>query len=81
MTVNSAYRDLAEQRELVDRYGLLEDGGRAAPVGGSQHGEGTCVDVTLDFEALAWMRENAPAHGFVETIPGEPWHWNWSPGQ
>lgn len=78
MTVNSAYRDLAEQAALIERYGLLADGGRAAALGESEHGDGTCVDLTLDTDALIWMRENAPGHGFHETITDEPWHWNWS---
>ena len=79
LTVNSAYRDLDEQQALIERYGLLEDGGRAAPLGESEHGEGTCVDLTLDYDALSWMRQHAAAHGFAETIADEPWHWNWVP--
>lgn len=77
-TVNSAYRDLDEQAEMIRRFGLLEDGGRAAPLGESEHGDGTSVDLTLDTEALIWMRENAPGFGFHETIIDEPWHWTWS---
>lgn len=78
LTVNSAYRDLDEQAEMIRRFGLLEDGGRAAPLGESEHGDGTSVDLTLDTEALIWMRENAPGLGFYETITDEPWHWTWS---
>ena len=78
LTVNSAYRDLDEQAEMIRRFGLLEDGGRAAPLGESEHGDGTSVDLTLDTEALIWMRENAPGLGFHETITDEPWHWTWS---
>lgn len=75
LRVNSAYRTLAEQRALVDELGLLEDGGRAAAPGTSEHGWGVAVDLELDWEALVWMREHAPAFGFAETIPDEPWHW------
>lgn len=75
MTVNSAYRDTATQQELVEKYGLLEDGGTAAPVGSSEHGLGIAVDLTLDFEALQWFRANAADFGFTATIAEEPWHW------
>ncbi len=74
-TVNSAYRDVALQEELVAKYGLLADGGTAAPVGESEHGLGATVDLTLDYEALAWMRAHAGDYGFKETIDTEPWHW------
>lgn len=80
LSVNSAYRDLAEQAKMIDLYGLLEDGGRAAPLGESEHGDGTSVDLTLNTEALMWMREHAPTFGFFETISGEPWHWTWQAG-
>lgn len=78
-TVNSAYRDHAEQVEMVERFGLLEDGGRAAAPGTSEHGLGLSVDLTLEWEEVEWMREHAGAHGFAETIPDEPWHWTYRP--
>lgn len=73
--VNSAYRTLAEQEQLVAELGLLSEGGRAAPVGTSEHGLGISVDMTLDAEALAWMGENAAGYGFSRTVEDEPWHW------
>jgi len=75
-TVNSAYRSVAQQQALVDDLGLLEDGGKAAPVGTSEHGWGTAVDMTLDWDGVEWLRDHAGAYGFKETISGEPWHWN-----
>lgn len=77
-TVNSAYRTLEDQQDMIDRFGLLEDGGAAAPLGKSEHGMGTTVDLTLDGEALDWMRENAERFGFFETVPAEPWHWSYT---
>lgn len=80
MTVNSAYRSYADQVGMVEAYGLLADGGRAAEPGTSEHGWGTAVDLTLDGAALIWMRENAGTYGFAETIADEPWHWNYVGG-
>lgn len=77
MSVNSAYRSYADQVEMVEAYGLLANGGRAAEPGTSEHGWGTAVDLTLDGSALVWIRENAGTYGFAETIPDEPWHWNY----
>ncbi len=75
MTVNSAYRSTATQQEMIDKFGLLADGGRAAPLGQSEHGWGVSVDLTLNFEAVQWMTTNALGFGFEATIAGEPWHW------
>ncbi len=73
--VNSAYRTLAEQEGLIKRYGLLSNGGTAAPVGESDHGLGLSVDLKLDGDALRWMSEHAGSFGFKNTVAGEPWHW------
>lgn len=75
--VNSAYRTLAEQKGLINRYGLLGSGGTAAPVGESDHGLGLSVDLRLDGDALAWMSEHAESYGFKNTVSGEPWHWTY----
>ncbi|MGP7959391.1 M15 family metallopeptidase [Sanguibacter sp. A247] len=78
-TINSAYRDYDTQLQMVEKYGLLADGGRAAPPGESDHGLGLSVDLTLDWDEVEWMRAHAAAHGFVETIADEPWHWTYRP--
>lgn len=78
-TVNSAYRSHAEQVEMVEKFGLLENGGRAAAPGTSEHGLGLSVDLSLEWEEVEWMREHAGAYGFAETIPEEPWHWTYQP--
>ncbi len=76
-TLNSAYRTIEEQEQLVEDLGLLEEGGRAAAVGTSEHGLGTAVDLKLDWDAVEWLRANAATYGFAETIADEPWHWNY----
>ena len=78
-TVNSAYRDYDAQVAMVEEFGLLSEGGRAAAPGTSEHGLGLSVDLTLDWEEVEWMREHAADHGFAETIAEEPWHWTYQP--
>lgn len=78
LKINSSYRTLAEQEGLIKRFGLLDDGGTAAPAGSSDHGLGLSVDLTLDARALRWMGENAAAFGFSNTVAGEPWHWTYT---
>ncbi len=73
--INSSYRDHATQVEMVERYGLYSQGGRAAAPGTSNHGWGVALDLDLDGPAQAWMREHAADYGFVEDVPREPWHW------
>lgn len=78
-TINSAYRDYEAQLTMVERYGLLAHGGRAAPPGESDHGLGLSVDLTLDWDEVEWMREHAGTYGLAETIAAEPWHWTYQP--
>lgn len=73
--VNSSYRSYEGQVEMVERYGLYSQGGRAAAPGTSNHGWGVAIDLQLDDAAQEWMRANAADYGFVEDVPREPWHW------
>jgi zinc D-Ala-D-Ala carboxypeptidase len=75
LPISDGYRELHDQERLADQLGLYRDGGLAAVPGTSQHGWGRAVDLELDDRALEWMRSNAELHGFHETVPGEPWHW------
>lgn len=75
LPVIDAYRPIQDQYRLADELGLYSEGGWAAEPGTSQHGWGRAIDLELDDEALAWMRENAGMYGFTETVPREPWHW------
>lgn len=77
LVVIDAYRPLADQYRLADELGLYKEGGWAAVPGTSEHGWGRAVDLTLDDEALAWMRQHASNYGFLETVPREPWHWEY----
>ncbi|GEM_PF-475816 len=75
--VTDSYRSHAAQVELAKRKGLYSQGGLAARPGTSQHGWGLSLDLDLNAPALAWMRQHAPAFGFTENVPREPWHWTY----
>ena len=79
LPVVDAYRPYEDQVRLADELGLYSQGGLAAVPGTSQHGWGRAIDLELDDAALNWMRANAGAYGFHETVPREPWHWEYHP--
>lgn len=66
--VTSAYRDLAEQQDMIDEYGYPH----AEWPGRSFHGEA----IAGDFRGamLAWLRAHGAAYGWTFPIPTEPWH-------
>ncbi|WP_248670050.1 M15 family metallopeptidase [Roseomonas acroporae] len=81
---SDSYRTLDQQRDLAARKGRYSQGGFAAEPGHSRHGLGEAVDLgergpggqvrPLTPQAVAWLQANAGRFGF-ETIPREPWHW------
>lgn len=73
LTLTDSYRDFATQVRLAEEKGLYSQGGLAAEPGTSQHGWGLAVDVDQGRE---WLAQNASRYGF-ETIPREPWHWQY----
>jgi peptidoglycan hydrolase-like protein with peptidoglycan-binding domain len=73
--ITDSYRSYEQQVDLARRKGLYSQGGLAATPGKSKHGWGLAVDLDLNSEAQAWMRANGPRYGFHETVPREPWHW------
>lgn len=75
LPIIDAYRPYEDQVRLANELGLYSQGGLAAVPGTSQHGWGRAIDLELDPTALAWMRANAASYGFHETVPREPWHW------
>lgn len=56
--------------------------------GGSNHGAGTALDLncggakfkTFNQPIYEWLILNAYKYGFVRTVPGEEWHWDYIPG-
>ncbi len=77
--ITDSYRTYESQVDLAERKGLYKNGGLAAVPGTSDHGWGRSVDLKLDGEALAWMRENGATYGFKEDVPRESWHWTYYP--
>lgn len=82
LTINSAYRTLADQTSLYDPSSPI-----AAPPGCSNHGLGLAVDIGGGVEAFDttpynWLKANAADFGWVHPdfaepdgrVP-EPWHW------
>lgn len=77
--ITDSYRSYDAQVDVARRKGLYSQGGLAAVPGTSDHGWGMAVDLNLDSKAQAWMRSHAPAYGFHEDTPREPWHWGFKP--
>jgi D-alanyl-D-alanine carboxypeptidase len=82
LKITDSYRSLAEQVDLVRRKGLYTDGGLAATPGTSNHGWGLAVDADVTNRTTAdWLAVNGPRFGWVESVPREPWHWEFRPNQ
>lgn len=79
LPIVDAYRTYEDQVRLAHELGLYREGGLAAEPGTSQHGWGRALDLDVDDRAVAWLRENAWKYGFKETVPREPWHWEFHP--
>ncbi len=77
--ITDGYRSYDSQVKVAAEKGLYSQGGLAAQPGTSQHGWGLAVDLSLDANAQAWMRQHAKDYGFVENVPREPWHWEFQP--
>jgi zinc D-Ala-D-Ala carboxypeptidase len=77
--ITDSYRTYESQVDLAERKGLYKNGGLAAVPGTSDHGWGRSLDLRLDGNALAWMREHGAAYGFREDVPRESWHWTYYP--
>ena len=80
LTITDSYRSYAAQVDVARRKGLYSQGGLAATPGRSNHGWGLAVDADVRrADTLRWMRANAHRYGFYETVPREPWHWEFRP--
>lgn len=82
MRITDSYRDYDEQVDLVRRKGLYSQGGLAATPGTSNHGWGMAVDADVtDERTRNWLQVNGPRFGWIESVPREPWHWEFRPAQ
>jgi len=77
--VTDSYRSYDQQVDLARRKGLYSQGGWAATPGTSNHGWGMALDVDVDDRGQRWLRDNGWRYGWVESVPREPWHWEFRP--
>ena len=82
LIVVSGFRTMAEQEYLYGCYksGKCNNGNLAAKPGYSNHQSGHALDLnTRDPAVLAWLRAHAGEYGSNNTVPSEPWHWEYWP--
>ena len=76
--LNSGFRSFPEQKDLWDHRGSVP----TARPGRSNHQNGIAIDInTGGFSTTLynWMKANAPALGWIRTVSGEHWHWEYRP--
>lgn len=82
LRITDSYRSYDEQVDLARRKGLYSEGGLAATPGTSNHGWGMAVDADVtDTRTREWLQINGPRFGWIESVPREPWHWEFRPAQ
>ena len=88
LSINSAFRTFARQAQLRALFESGE-GNKAAKPGRSDHQHGQAFDLNTTQpnsfhgtdKVYEWLKRNAPQHGFIRTVSGEPWHWEYLPAQ
>ena len=84
LPLRSGFRDYPKQKYLYSGYINHRPGfNLAAKPGYSNHQDGYAYDFTIaGFEGnprYDWLKANGPTYGFVRTVNGEPWHWEYRP--
>jgi hypothetical protein len=83
VAINSGFRSYPEQKALYEGYqrGLPGYNLAAAP-GRSNHQNGAAFDIRVaggdGDPTYEWLKKHGPALGFVRTVNGEPWHWEYN---
>lgn len=82
VAINSGFRSYPEQKFLRDGFDRgLPGFNRAAKPGSSDHQNGIAFDIAVagadGNEVYDWLKLHAPELGFVRTVSGEPWHWEY----
>jgi hypothetical protein len=86
VAIVSGFRSFPEQSLLFDgfRQGLPGFNLAARP-GFSNHQNGIALDIDVggskDTAIYKWLCANATSFGFVRTVNGEPWHWEFDPAK
>jgi hypothetical protein len=77
--LNSGFRSFPEQQELWDAN---PNPAEVARPGRSNHQNGIAIDINTGSFTSAlylWMKTNGPTYGFIRTVSGEHWHWEYRP--
>ena len=80
LQVNSGFRSYEEQLALWELW-QAGKGNRAAAPGWSNHQAGRALDIESEAgtnAAFRWLVDTGMRHGFVRTVPDEPWHWEYA---
>jgi len=87
LSINSAFRTFQRQAELR-RLFEAGHGNLAAKPGHSNHQHGQAFDLNTRHNVFdgsdkiyEWLKQNAPAHGFVRAVSKESWHWELRPAE
>lgn len=86
VTINSGFRSYPEQKLLWEGYSRRLPGfNKAAKLGFSKHQNaiafGIAVAGTAGSPVYDWLVAHATSYGFLRTVGGEPWHWEYDPGR
>jgi hypothetical protein len=84
LPLKSGFRTFASQQFLFNGFSNHLPGfNRAAKPGFSNHQDGFAYDFQIGgFNGdprYDWLKKNGHKHGFVRTVNGEPWHWEFRP--
>jgi len=82
VALTSGFRSYPEQKYLWDGWRRRLPGfNLAAKPGRSKHQNGIAFDISVaganGDPTYEWLRDNATSHGFVRTVNGERWHWEY----
>jgi hypothetical protein len=80
VAINSGFRSYPEQKVLYEGFiNGLPGFNLAAKPGNSNHQNGIAFDIAVGGGSgdpiYDWLKNNAPARGFIRTVNKEPWHW------
>jgi LAS superfamily LD-carboxypeptidase LdcB len=84
LTLNSGFRSYPEQKALHEGFVRRLPGfNTATKPGFSMHQNGIAFELSVaggdGNPTYEWLKKNATRFGFVRTVSGEPWHWEFDP--
>ncbi len=84
LSIESAFRTFQHQATLRHLFDIGK-GNKAAKPGHSDHQHGQAFDLNTQHDKFDgdpiydWLKNNGPRLGFIRTVKGEPWHWEYLP--